>query len=129
MNGYPARSITTISDKDVFGESNSGNGLKSVSLFDGLGRPFRGAAYEGSTNWTIKDTRFDALGRVSKVSNPYRATDPGSASPPSGLWTTTEYDALGRMIKVTTPDGAHVDTAYSGNDTVIDQAGKKRSPD
>jgi len=126
VNGYPAHSITTISDKDVFGESNSGNGLKSVALYDELGRTWRGAAYEGST-WTIKDAQFDALGRVSQVSNPYRAADPGSASPPSGLWTTSEYDALGRPNKVTTPDGAHVDTAYSGNNTlVIDQAGKKR---
>src|SRR5262245_35139443 len=124
--GYPARSITTISDKDVFGESNNGNGLKSVALYDELGRTWRGATYEGST-WTIKDTQFDALGRVSQVSNPYYATDPGSASPPSGLWTTTDYDALGRVSRVTTPDGAHVDTAYSGNQvTVTDQAGKKR---
>jgi RHS repeat-associated protein len=126
VNGYPAHSITTVSDKDVFGESNSGNGLKSVALYDGLGRTWRGAAYEGST-CTIKDTQFDAFGRVSQVSNPYRADDPGSASPPPGLWTTTEYDVLGRVIKVTTPDGARVDTVYSGAQvTVTDQAGKKR---
>lgn len=90
------------------------NGLTAKAFYDGLGRTRRGAAYEGST-WTITDTQFDALGRVSQVSNPYRAADPGSASPPSGLWTTTDYDALGRGIKVTTPDGAHIDTAYSGN--------------
>jgi RHS repeat-associated protein len=126
VNGYPARSITTISDKDVFGESNSGSGLKSVALFDGLGRTWRGAAYEGST-WSIKDTQFDAMGRVSQVSNPYRAADPALASAPDGLWTTTVYDALGRVIQVVTPDGTHVDTAYSGNQvTVTDQAGKKR---
>jgi RHS repeat-associated protein len=126
VNGHPARSITTISDKDVFGESNSGNGLKSVALYDELGRTWRSAAYEGST-WSITDTRFDALGRVSQVSNPYRAADPGSASPPSGLWTTTNYDALGRVTRVTTPDSAHVDTAYSGNRvTGADQAGKTR---
>jgi len=126
VNGNPARSITTISDKDVFGESNGGNGLKSVALYDGLGRGRRGAAYEGGA-WTITDTQFDALGRVSQVSNPYRAADPGSASPPANLWTTTQYDALSRPIKITTPDSAHVDTAYSGNQTTVtDQAGKKR---
>src|SRR5262249_15354874 len=82
--------------------------------------------YEGST-WTIKDTRFSALGRVSQVSNPYRAADPGSASAPDDMWTTTDYDALGRVTRVTTPDGAHVDTAYNGNQvTVTDHAGKKR---
>src|SRR6266498_1469718 len=116
--------ITTTGDRDAFGD----NILTGKSYYDGLGRTWRGAAYEGSTNWTIKDTQFDALGRVSQVSNPYRATDPGSASPPAGLWTTTDYDALSRVIKVTTPDGAHVDTAYSGDQvTVTDQAGKKRS--
>ena len=103
MNGYPARSVTTISDKGVFGESDSGNGLKSVALYDSFGRNWRGAAYEGST-WTIKDTQFDALGRVSQVSNPYRAADPDSASPPSGAsaeWTANDYDTLGRVIRVT----------------------------
>src|SRR6266540_737800 len=126
VNGHPARSVTTIGDKDVFGESDSGNGLKSVAIYDGLGRMWRGAAYEGPT-WTIKDMHFDALGRVSQVSNLYRAADPGSASPPANLWTTTEYDALGRVTKLTTPDGAHVDTVYSGNQTTVtDQAGKKR---
>jgi len=126
VNGHPARSVTTIGDKDVFGESDSGNGLKSVAIYDGLGRMWRGAAYEGPT-WTIKDMHFDALGRVSQVSNLYRAADPGSASPPANLWTTTEYDALVRVTKLTTPDGAHVDTVYSGNQTTVtDQAGKKR---
>ena len=116
------RVTTTTSDLDTFND----NVLITKSYHDGLGRTWRGAASEGST-WMIKDTQFDALGRVSQVSNPYRAADPGSASPPSGLWTTTEYDALGRVIKVTTPDGAHIDTAYSGNNTlVIDQAGKKQ---
>src|SRR6266542_3471458 len=115
--------ITTSSDRDAFGD----NKLTAKSYYDGLGRTWRGAAYEGAT-WSIKDTQFDALGRVSQISNPYRAADPGSASPPAGLWTTSEYDALGRVIKVTTPDSAHVDTAYSGNQvTVTDQAGKKRS--
>jgi YD repeat-containing protein len=126
VNGYPARSITTISDKDVFGESNSGNGLKSVALYDGLGRGRRAATYEGGT-WTITDKKFDELGRVSQVSNPYRAADPGSASPPANSWTTTDYDALDRVIKMTTPDTATVNAEYSGNRTlVIDQAGVKR---
>ena len=114
--------ITTTSDRDTFND----NILKSKVYYDGLGRTWRSAAYEGST-WTIKYMKFDAFGRVSQVSNPYRAADPGSASPPAGLWTTTNYDALSRVIKVTTPDVAHVDTAYSGNQvTVTDQAGKKR---
>jgi len=119
------RVITTTNDRDTF----SDNILIGKAYYDGLGRTWRSAAYEGA-NWTIKDTRFDELGRLSQVSSPYRASDPGSALPPSGLWTTTNYDTLSRATRVTTPDGAHVDTAYSGNQvTVTDQAGKKRRSD
>jgi RHS repeat-associated protein len=119
------RVITTTSDLNTFGD----NALTGKSYYDGLGRTRRGAAREGAT-WTITDTQFDALSRVSQVSNPYRAADPDTASPPSGAfaeWTTTDYDALGRVIRVTMPDDAQVDTAYSGNQvTVTDQAGKQR---
>jgi RHS repeat-associated protein len=115
------RVITTTSDRDAFND----NILTGKSYYDGIGRTWRSAAYEGAT-WAINDTRFDALGRVSQVSNSYRADDPDSASPP-GPWTTTDYDTLGRVVRVTTPDGATVDTAYSGNQvTATDQAGKRR---
>ncbi len=131
LNPDPLRSIITISDKDVFGESGSGNGIKSLALYDGLGRTWRSAIYEGNTGagntWAITDTQFDALGRVSQVSNPYRATDPASASAPSGTWTTTTYDALSRVTTVQTPDTAVVTTSFTGNAvTVTDQALKKR---
>jgi len=119
------RVVTTTSDLNTFND----NVLTSKSYHDGLGRTWRGAAREGAT-WAITDTRFDASGRVSQVSNPYRAADPDSAAPPSGAfaeWTTTDYDLLGRVIRVITPDGAHVDSFYSGNQvTVTDQAGKRR---
>jgi RHS repeat-associated protein len=119
------RVITTTSDRGAFND----NILKSKVYYDSFGRTWRGAAYEGST-WSITDTRFDALGRVSQVSNPYRDADPDSASSPSGEfaeWTKTVYDALSRVTQVVTPDGAHVDTVYSGNlVTVTDQASKKR---
>jgi RHS repeat-associated protein len=116
------RVITTTGDRDSFND----NILTSKSYYDGLGRTRRTAGNEGST-WTIKDTKFDALSRVSQVSNPYRAADPDSASPPSGLWTRTSYDALDRVVDVETPDGAHVTTLYNGSQvTVVDQAGKKR---
>ena len=117
--------ITSTSDLNTFND----NSLASKSYYDSLGRTRRSAAREGAT-WSIKDTKFDALGRVSQVSNPFRAADPDSASPPSGEfaeWTSNNYDALGRVTMVISPDGAHVDTAYSGNQvTVTDQAGKRR---
>jgi RHS repeat-associated protein len=119
------RVITTTSDRDTFND----NMLAGKAYYDGLGRTWRGATYEGST-WSIIDTQFGALGRVSQVSNPYRAADPDSASPPSGPWaewTKTDYDELGRVSSVITPEGAHVDMAYIGNQvTVTDQAVKSR---
>ncbi|HEY9432819.1 MAG TPA: Ig-like domain-containing protein [Blastocatellia bacterium] len=116
------RVIAMNGDRDTYND----NFLTGKSYYDSLGRTWRSAAFEGST-WTMTDTQFDALGRVSQVSNPYRADDPDSASPPSGLWTTTDYDELGRVRAVTTPDTATVNTEYSGNRTlVIDQAGKQR---
>ncbi|MGH9836049.1 MAG: hypothetical protein ACRD9Y_23755 [Blastocatellia bacterium] len=121
------RRITTTSDRDAFND----NILTGRSYYDGLGRTWRGAAYEGNTGagntWAITDTQFDALGRVSQVSNPYRAADPTTTSPPSGTWTVTTYDTLSRVKTVQTPDTAVVTTAYSGNAvTVTDQAGKQR---
>jgi YD repeat-containing protein len=73
------RVITTTSGFNTFND----NVLTGKSYYDGLGRTRRSAAREGAT-WSITDTQFDALGRVSQVSNPYRGADPDSASPPSG---------------------------------------------
>jgi len=120
------RRITTTSDLNTFND----NVLAGKSYYDGLGRTCRGATREGAT-WAITDTGFDAFGRVSQVSNPYRAADPDTASPPSGAfaaWTKIDYDALSREIRVTNTDGAHLDIAHRGNQvTATDQAGKRRS--
>ncbi|MGE0882088.1 MAG: hypothetical protein AB7P14_00965, partial [Blastocatellales bacterium] len=121
------RRITTSGDRDTYND----NILTGRAYYDGLGRTWRSATYEGNTGagntWSIADTQFDALGRVWQVSNPYRAADPNTASPPSDTWTTTSYDALSRVIEVQTPDTAKVTTGYSGNTvTVTDQTGKQR---
>lgn len=124
-NGYPARSITTISDKDTFAESSAATptGIKATALYDGLGRTWRTARYEGSNNWAIVETQFDALSRAYRSCNPFRAATITAALPSTPEWTTSTFDALSRVISVTTPDGAHVDTAYSGNRVLVsDQA-------
>jgi RHS repeat-associated protein len=123
----PPYSVTTISDKDTYQESNSGNGLMGVARYDGLGRVWRVAKSEGGGSWALTDTEFDPQSRVKRVSNPYRSTSLTGAINPSGQWTTTIYDTLSRATQVTTPDGAAVNTAYDGNlVTVTDQAGKNR---
>ncbi len=116
------RTISTATDKDT----NSDGVLQSKAFYDGLGRTYRTAANEGAT-WAIKETQFDALGRAYRSSNPFRNASPTAALPGNPEWTTSTFDALGRVTQITTPDGAHVDTSYSGNTvTVTDQAGKNR---
>lgn len=70
------------------------------------------------------DTTYDALGRTSTVSNPYRASD-------TVYVTTTKYDALGRIVKLIPTDGTdtanNVVTSYAGTSTTVtDEAGKVR---
>jgi RHS repeat-associated protein len=109
---------------------NATQNTESYQYFDGMGRPVRAFLYDGtdSTPWSVADTYYDAMGRVSKVSNAYRVVAHGAATPAiCATCTTSDYDALGRVIKITTPDGAQVTTDYSGKEvTVTDQRGKKR---
>jgi RHS repeat-associated protein len=120
------RLITTTSDKDTFGESGppTWGGIKGEVLYDGLGRTVENRSYETGTAYITIKTVYDALGRVTQVSNPYRAGE-------TVLWTTTTYDALSRVVSVKTPDQTGslpgITTAYSGNRVLVtDQAGKQR---
>ncbi len=93
--------------------------LQTTAYFDGLGRTTRTSQSEGGTLIEV-ETKYDALGRISQVSNPYRAGD-------TVYWTTTQYDTLGRILTVTKPGGAQTTSAYSGNSvTITDPAGKLR---
>jgi RHS repeat-associated protein len=129
------RTITTVRDKDSFGQSENinGGGIKSAVKYDGLGRTWRTGTYEGvpsgggTATWIIKDSEFDAMSRVHRVSNPYRANDITGAINPPGEWNTTVYDTLGRAIQMTMPDGSVSTTSYYGNaETNMDQALKQR---
>jgi RHS repeat-associated protein len=112
------RTITTTGDLNTYGD----NLVKSEVLYDGLGRTTEARQYETSSQYVSKQTQYDALGRASQVSNPFRPTLGETA-----VWTTTAYDALGRVSSVTTPDNATVYTFYDGVRTMVtDQAGKQR---
>src|SRR5262245_7627317 len=101
--------------------------LESRAHFDGLGRAWRGGHYEGPNSWSVKDTEYDPLGRVKRVTNPYIAANLSGATPGNAAWTTTTYDDLNRVLAVTAPDGATVETIYGGNQvTVNDPTNKKR---
>lgn len=111
-----ARKITVTSDLNIFND----NVLKTETLYDGLGRTVETRTYEGASNYIVVQQQYDTLGRIFKVSNPFR-----NIGTPD--WTTTGFDALGRVISLTTPDNAVLSTAYSGNKVLVtDQALKQR---
>ena len=110
------RRITTTSDLNTYADDL----LKSESLYDGLGRTTESRSYEPDGTFITVVSEYDALERVKRTSNPYRADD-------AVMWTTNDYDALGRPVKMTTPDGAEVNNYYKGRQVLIkDQAGKQR---
>ncbi len=114
----------------VLADEDASRVIETRKYFDNMGRAVRGFLYDGtpSTPWLVTDTYYDTMGRVSKVSNPYRVSSPSAAVPAfCSACTTTSYDALCRVLSVTTPDTAVVTSGYSGNAvTVTDQIGKKR---
>lgn len=116
---------------------DAGRSTHAYQFFDNLGRPSRSFALEAGTTYVATETKYDRMGRVESVSNPWRTAVSGAggqaeaayrvtAARPSN-WTTSAYDALGRVKQVTLPDGTKMLTAYSGvYTTVTDQAGRQR---
>jgi RHS repeat-associated protein len=100
--------------------------LVLTTVLDGLARPKQSQLTSDPQGTIFSDTTYDALGRKSTVSNPYRSTSEATY----GI-TTTLYDALSRVTKVIPQDGTasanNITTSYSGNcATVTDQAAKAR---
>ena len=113
-----ARTITTHSDQLTLNDGL----LTSTILYDGLGRTTETQQTEPGGTIIHNVQQYDAMGRVSRTYNPYRATND-----PTYGYADTTYDALGRVRTVTTLDGAVVTTAYSGSRVLVtDQAGKQR---
>jgi YD repeat-containing protein len=89
-------------------EATSPGAPTSAVVFDSLNREIR-SRVTGFDGVNIrKDTEYDALGRVSRVSLPYYAI---GGTP---VWTTFTYDDLGRVKTQTAPDGAVTTTVYNG---------------
>jgi RHS repeat-associated protein len=131
--GVNVKSQTTFSYNDadhVFTTTSDQYGyldslLKGELVYDSLGRTIEKRQYESASTYIAVRQTYDALGRTSRTSNPFR---PGETI----RWTTTGYDDLGRIVSVVAPDNAVVKTAYSGNRVLVadqnesDQLRRKR---
>lgn len=84
--------------------------------YDKLNREIRNETQGFDGTAVFKDTEYDALGRIARVSKPYYAGQPV-------LWTTFAYDLLGRVIAETQPATASgivkTATAYNGLTTTV----------
>lgn len=120
------RKVMSTSDLNALND----NLLKKESLFDKLGRITENRIYEADGDYVAIVTKYDALGRTYKRSNPYR---PSETPENDILWTTTSFDALSRVTEIETPDCAVITnchkakTAFDGNRILVtDQADKQR---
>lgn len=103
--------------------------------YDGLMRDVRTKTVDDAGDVYVL-TCYDVMGRVSKVSNPFRGYSSQTCATTTGMdWTINTPDTAGRPWKVTAPDSSIVETNYSvvtsGDQigtvvTVHDQAGKER---
>ena len=99
---------------------NDGN-LRSWTHTDGFGRTIQGFSHDLQGDIQVATT-YDGMGRVKRVTNPYRSTGESTYG-----YADTVYDLAGRVLSVTTSDNAAVTTAYSGARVLVsDQAGKQR---
>lgn len=102
---------------------SSAQNYVTTDIYDGLGRVSEHLLSDPDcANGDRTDTTYDALGRISTVSNPYCST----SDPTYGL-TMYGYDALNRTTQVTNSDNSVVTTSYIGRATEItDESGKQR---
>lgn len=105
----------------------------TTTYYDMLGRPVHTDTSDFLGVTVRKLTRYDSLGRVYAVTEPYRPSDltiTGSTSySPKNVWTCSVYDAYGRLIQESLPErdicfpGTKKTTAraiaYSGFDTTV----------
>jgi len=102
---------------------DASNSQVQILVTDGLGHVLQRKTQSASgAVFSIVETQYDSIGRVTQVSNPHGPSE-------SPVWTTYgPYDALGRSTTVTPPGGTgSYQYAYSGNSTTVtDPAGKQR---
>src|SRR5207249_1991926 len=98
---------------------NAGNVGRVTYTFDKLYRVLTKRTADPAGDIFV-DTQYDAKGRKSQVSNPYRVGE-------AVLWTTYTYDLLDRPSITTKPHGSTIQYSYTNNQTTVtDEAGNQR---
>lgn len=101
----------TLSYKNLNGISEKWG--TTYTFYDKYNRPLRTSSQGLNGELTYIDTRYDALGRVSQVSEPYFS----SGTPMQ--WTIYSYDVIGRVTDQTLPTTAVIHTDYAGLTTTV----------
>jgi RHS repeat-associated protein len=97
-------------------EERVAGGGRSYTYYDILQRPIRTSTVGFDGDLIHKDTEYDYLGRVKRVSNPYRDGD-------TVYWTESRYDIMGRTTKLIQADGTTGQTvSYNGWEKTITNA-------
>ena len=79
---------------------------QNVKLLNGRGQVRREKALGVNNVWDMVDVQYDALGRVTQQSLPYRSGE-------TLQWSTTTYDAMGRVKVTQAPDGSTTQVFYN----------------
>jgi RHS repeat-associated protein len=79
---------------------------QNVKLLNGRGQVRREKALGANSVWDMVDLQYDALGRLTQQSLPYRSGE-------TVQWNTTTYDALGRVTGTQAPDGSTTQGFYN----------------
>jgi RHS repeat-associated protein len=79
---------------------------QNVKLLNGRGQMRREKALGVNGVWDMVDVQYDAFGRVTQQSLPYRSGD-------ALQWSTTTYDAMGRVTVTQAPDGSTTQAFYN----------------
>jgi RHS repeat-associated protein len=102
---------------------NSTKTLINTAVSDGLGHVTQTQLKSDPQGTVYTDTKYDGLGNVYTVSNPYRSC---TTDPTSSCGTTTYvYDALNRKTSATYPDSSVLTTAYCGASTLVTDPTKR----
>ena len=89
---------------------------EAVTWFDGLGRTIKTQAKDSQGDVFV-ETHYDSLGRVDRVTNPYRAGD-------TVYWSKTRYDEAGRAVETYAPATlADITTAATNNNANLTSLG------